>query len=88
MRWARESICLILLPNPECRRDPLFTSKGQVIIKNSKYRDDPRPVDPNCDCYTCKNFSRAYLRHLFQAREINAAILNTIHNVHYYLEAY
>jgi queuine tRNA-ribosyltransferase len=75
-----------VLPTRNARNGSLFTSRGQVIIKNSKYRDDPGPVDPNCSCYTCKNFSRAYLRHLFLAREINAAILNTIHNVHYYLE--
>ena len=75
-----------VLPTRNARNGSLFTSQGQVIIKNSKYRDDPGPVDPNCSCYTCENFSRAYLRHLFLAREMNAAILNTIHNVHYYLE--
>ncbi|HET6267025.1 MAG TPA: tRNA guanosine(34) transglycosylase Tgt [Acidobacteriota bacterium] len=74
-----------VLPTRNARNGSLFTSQGQVIIKNSKYRDDPGPVDPDCNCYTCKNFSRAYLRHLFLAREINAAILNTIHNVHYYV---
>lgn len=75
-----------VLPTRNARNGYLFTSQGPVIIKHSRYREDPAPVDPECDCYVCKNFSRAYLRHLFMAREINAAILNTYHNVHYYLK--
>jgi queuine tRNA-ribosyltransferase len=75
-----------VLPTRNARNGYLFTSQGAVVIKQSKYRDDPAPVDPECDCYVCKNFSRAYLRHLFMSREINAAILNTYHNVHYYLK--
>lgn len=75
-----------VLPTRNARNGYLFTSRGPVVIKNSRYREDAGPVDPECDCYSCRNFSRAYLRHLFMAREINAAILNTIHNVHYYLK--
>lgn len=75
-----------VLPTRNARNGYLFTSRGPVVIKNSQYREDADPVDPDCGCYTCRNFSRAYLRHLYMAREINAAILNTIHNVHYYLK--
>jgi queuine tRNA-ribosyltransferase len=74
-----------VLPTRNARNGYLFTSQGAVVIKQSKYRDDPAPLDPQCECYVCKNFSRAYLRHLFIAREINAAILNTYHNVYFYL---
>lgn len=74
-----------VLPTRNARNGYLFTSRGPVIIKNSRYRDDAGPVDAECRCYVCKNFSRAYLRHLFMAREINAAILNTYHNLYYYL---
>ena len=59
---------------------------GRVIIKQARYRDDPRPVDPNCPCYTCRTYSRAYLRHLFQAGEILFATLATLHNLKYYLD--
>ena len=62
----------------------LFTSRGRVVIKNSFNREDHRPVDEQCNCYTCRNYSRAYLRHLFQSREILAYQLNSIHNLHYY----
>ncbi|MFL5318516.1 MAG: tRNA-guanine transglycosylase, partial [Myxococcaceae bacterium] len=55
------------------------------VIKNAAYLKDPRPVDEACGCYTCRNFSRAYLRHLFQAKEILAMRLNSIHNLHYFL---
>jgi queuine tRNA-ribosyltransferase len=74
-----------VLPTRNARNGYLFTSQGPVIIKQSRYREDPAPLDPECDCYVCKNFSRAYLRHLFMAGEINSSILNTYHNVHYYL---
>jgi len=74
-----------VLPTRNARNGYLFTSKGPVIIKQSRYRTDPLPIDPDCECYVCKNFSRAYLRHLFMAGEINAAILNTYHNVHHYM---
>jgi queuine tRNA-ribosyltransferase len=63
----------------------LFTSAGRVIIKQAQYKDDPRPVDQACDCYCCRNFSRAYMRHLFQAGEIAFATLGTLHNLTRYL---
>lgn len=75
-----------VLPTRNARNGYLFTSRGPVIIKNSRYREDAAPLDPECDCYVCRNFSRAYLRHLFMAREMNAAILNTYHNLYYYLQ--
>ncbi|MCI0441642.1 tRNA guanosine(34) transglycosylase Tgt [bacterium] len=74
-----------VLPTRNARNGYLFTSQGPVVIKQSRYREDPLPLDPECGCYVCKNFSRAYLRHLFMAGEINSSILNTYHNVHYYL---
>ncbi|MCK5228257.1 MAG: tRNA-guanine transglycosylase, partial [Desulfobulbaceae bacterium] len=67
------------------RNGMLFTSTGRVVIKNARYHDDPLPVDEKCDCYTCRNYSRAYLRHLYMAREILSSQLNTIHNLHYYV---
>ena len=63
----------------------LFTSNGKVVIRNARYREDGSPVDSECDCYTCRNYSRAYLRHLFIAGEILAIILNTIHNIRYFM---
>jgi len=73
-----------VMPTRNARNGMLFTSSGRLVIKNSRYRDDPRPVDEACGCYTCRHYSRAYLRHLFQCREILASQLNTIHNLHYY----
>jgi len=75
-----------VLPTRNARNGSLFTSQGTVVIKQSRYREDPEPADPECDCYVCKNFSRAYLRHLYMAREINSAVLNTYHNVYFYLK--
>ncbi len=77
-----------VLPTRNARNGTLFTSQGRLIIKNQKYADDPRPPDENCGCYTCRNFSRAYLRHLYERNEISSAILNTIHNLHYYLDIF
>lgn len=74
-----------VMPTRNARNGTLFTSKGKVVIKNSRYRDDQAPPDENCNCYTCRNYSMAYLRHLFQCREILSYHLNTIHNLHYYL---
>ena len=74
-----------VLPTRSARNGMLFTNSGKVVIKNARYRDDGSPIDPLCDCYTCRNYSRAYLRHLFIAREMLALILNTIHNVRYYM---
>jgi len=73
-----------VMPTRNARNGMLFTSSGRLVIKNSRYRDDQRPVDEQCTCYTCRNYSRAYLRHLFQCREILAYQLNSIHNLHYY----
>lgn len=75
-----------VLPSRNARNGTLFTSLGKVVIKNARYRDDAGPLDPNCSCYTCKNYSRAYLRHLFQAGEILFSSLATRHNVRRYLD--
>lgn len=74
-----------VMPTRNARNGWLFTRFGDVKIKNAKYKDDIRPLDESCSCYTCQNFSRAYLHHLFKIGEILGARLNTIHNVHYYL---
>src|SRR5690606_2227160 len=73
-----------VMPTRVARNGTLFTSEGKVSIKRAEYRNDPRPLDPNCACPTCTNFSRAYLRHLFVSGEILGARLNTIHNLYYY----
>lgn len=74
-----------VMPTRNARNGMLFTRWGSVQIKNSRHADDPNPIESGCTCYTCRNFSRAYLRHLFMARELLAYRLNTIHNLHYYL---
>lgn len=74
-----------VLPTRNARNGYLFTSKGPLVIKQSRYKDDPLPVDPECSCYVCRTFSRAYLRHLYVSKEMNAAILNTYHNVSFYM---
>ncbi|XXF81571.1 tRNA guanosine(34) transglycosylase Tgt [Myxococcaceae bacterium GXIMD 01537] len=74
-----------VLPTRCARNGLLFTSEGKLTIRNAAYAKDPRPVDPACSCYTCRTFSRAYLRHLFAAGEILAMRLNTLHNLHYFL---
>ncbi|MBD3309241.1 tRNA guanosine(34) transglycosylase Tgt [candidate division KSB3 bacterium] len=75
-----------VLPTRNARNGALFTPHGKLVIKQAAYREDPRPIDEECRCYTCQHFSRAYLRHLFLAKEILASILNTIHNLHFYLD--
>jgi queuine tRNA-ribosyltransferase len=75
-----------VLPSRNARNGCLFTSQGAVRIKQARYRGDARPLDPRCGCYTCASFSRAYLRHLFQAGEILYAALATLHNVKRYLD--
>jgi queuine tRNA-ribosyltransferase len=75
-----------VLPSRNARNGYLFTSEGRVIIKHSEYKEDSRPIDPACGCYTCSNFSRAYLRHLFLAGEILYSTLSTIHNLRRYLD--
>ena len=75
-----------VLPTRNARNGQLFTSEGPINIKNARYAEDDRPPDPDCRCYTCRTCSRAYLRHLYQAGEINASTLNTLHNLHFYLD--
>jgi len=74
-----------VMPTRNARNGMLFTSSGSIQIKNSCYADDPLPIERDCTCYTCRRFSRAYLRHLFLSRELLAYRLNTLHNLHYYL---
>ena len=73
-----------VMPTRNARNGHLFTRYGDVKIKNARFKTDQAPLDPTCTCYTCQNFSRAYLHHLFRAGEILSSILNTIHNLHYY----
>ncbi|GAK57474.1 queuine tRNA-ribosyltransferase 1 [Candidatus Vecturithrix granuli] len=75
-----------VMPTRNARNGSLFTKQGKMTIKQAQYRDDQRPIEPDCQCYTCRNFSRAYLRHLFISKEILASILNTIHNLYFYLD--
>jgi queuine tRNA-ribosyltransferase len=75
-----------VLPTRNARNGQLFTSEGRINIKNARFAEDDRPPDPACACYTCRTCSRAYLRHLFMAGEINASTLNTLHNLHFYLD--
>jgi queuine tRNA-ribosyltransferase len=75
-----------VLPSRNARNGCLFTSRGKVIIKHARYKDDARPVDERCRCYACRAYSRAYLRHLFQAGEILYATLATRHNLQRYLD--
>ena len=77
-----------VLPTRNARNGTLFTRRGRMAIKNIKYANDARPIDENCGCYTCRNFSRAYLRHLLVRQEMSSAVLNTIHNLHYYLDIF
>ena len=75
-----------VLPTRNARNGQLLTSTGAINIKGAQYASDERPPDPSCRCYTCQHFSRAYLRHLYLAREIAASTLNTLHNLHFYLD--
>jgi queuine tRNA-ribosyltransferase len=75
-----------VMPTRNARNGWLFTTQGDVKIRNSRYRDDDRPLDLRCACYTCRHFSRAYLHHLQRVNEILGARLNTIHNLHFYLD--
>ena len=75
-----------VMPTRNARNGWLFTRFGDVKIKNARYKDDAAPLDESCDCYCCKNFSRAYLHHLHRSNEILGARLNTIHNLHFYLK--
>jgi queuine tRNA-ribosyltransferase len=75
-----------VLPTRAARHACLYTSEGRVLIKNARYAEDQRPIDPRCKCAVCKRYTRAYLRHLFAAGEITAAILASHHNVSFYLD--
>ncbi|GAB3547889.1 tRNA guanosine(34) transglycosylase Tgt [Noviherbaspirillum agri] len=75
-----------VMPTRNARNGWIFTRFGDIKIKNSRYKDDEKPLDETCECYACRNFSRAYLYHLHRAGEILGARLNTIHNLHYYLQ--
>jgi queuine tRNA-ribosyltransferase len=75
-----------VLPTRNARNGCMFTSLGKVVIKQARYIDDDSPLDPACTCYTCRTFSKAYLRHLFQAGEILFSVLATLHNIRHYLD--
>ena len=75
-----------VLPTRNARNGWLFMRSGDIKIRNARYRDDTRPLDERCGCYTCRNFTRAYLYHLQKVNEILCARLNTLHNLHYYQE--
>ncbi len=74
-----------VMPTRNARNGTLFTSRGRVSIKREEFKADKGPLDPDCGCYTCRNYSRGYLRHLFLSREILSMRLNTIHNLYFYL---
>ena len=75
-----------VLPTRNARNGQLFTSQGRINIKNARYAEDESPLDPSCGCYTCRTHSRAYLRHLYLAGEMTAGVLNTLHNLTFYLD--
>lgn len=75
-----------VMPTRVARNGTLFTWRGKVSIKRNEYRNDPSPLDPECDCYTCKNYTKAYLRHLFMSGELLGHRLNTVHNVYFYMK--
>ena len=75
-----------VLPTRAARHGLLFTSEGRITIKNARYASDDGPLDPNCGCKVCARYSRAYLRHLYASNELLAQVLNTIHNLAYYLD--
>jgi len=74
-----------VMPTRNARNGSLFVSDGVVRIRNARYRDDPRPIEEGCTCYTCRHYSRAYLRHLDQCGEMLGPHLNTVHNLHFYM---
>ncbi len=75
-----------VLPSRNARHGQLYTRTGLIRIKNARYRDDPRPIDPDCDCPACRRVSRALLHHLIRAGEITAQVLGTLHNLRFYLD--
>ena len=77
-----------IMPTRNARNGTLFTSRGRISIKREEFKYDKNPLDPDCACYTCRNFTRGYLRHLFLSREILSMRLNTLHNLHFYQTFY
>ena len=75
-----------VMPTRNARNGTLFTSRGRISIKREEFREDPEPLDPACSCYTCRNYSKAYLRHLYMSKEILSMRLNTTHNLYFYLK--
>jgi queuine tRNA-ribosyltransferase len=75
-----------VIPTRNGRTGTVFTSRGRLVVKNAEYKDDHRPIDDDCTCYACRNFSRAYIRHLFNAGEILAPRLATMHNIHFFVQ--
>lgn len=75
-----------VMPTRNARNGVLFTRSGKISIKQARFIEDEMPIDPECSCYVCRNYSRAYLRHLYQSNEILASVLNTTHNLYYYLQ--
>lgn len=75
-----------VLPTRNARKGTVFTRRGRLVVKNAAYARDPRPLDPGCNCYTCRHYSRAYVRHLFQSGEVLAQELATLHSLHFYLD--
>jgi queuine tRNA-ribosyltransferase len=75
-----------VLPTRNARNGMLFTRQGAITIKNAVYAEDAGPIDPECGCYTCRHYSRAYLRHLYLAKELLSYRLHTWHNLHYFME--
>ncbi|MEZ4566173.1 MAG: tRNA-guanine transglycosylase [Desulfobacterales bacterium] len=74
-----------VMPTRNARNGQLFTPSGTVNINNARFKTDTQPVDPDCGCYSCRHYSRAYLHHLYRSRELLSYRLNTIHNLYYYL---
>jgi len=74
-----------VMPTRNARKGTVFTGHGRLVVKNAVYARDPRPLDPDCSCYTCRNYSRAYIRHLFQTGEVLGQELATLHSLHFYL---
>jgi queuine tRNA-ribosyltransferase len=75
-----------VLPTRAARHGLLFTSEGKISIKQARYSGDQSPLDPSCSCPVCRRYSRAYLRHLYSSNEVLSQVLNTIHNLTYYLD--
>ncbi len=75
-----------VMPTRNARNGTLFTSLGRISIKREEFKNDAGPLDPNCSCYTCQNYSKAFLRHMYMSREILSMRLNSLHNLHFYLE--